>query len=273
MATERLTAPAGTVRTNQYDGASNDRDRLRAQARRASVAVLKGLIGHGLRDGMRVLDVGCGLGLITRALAEAFPASEVTGLDFDPLAIAEARTGPGRVRFVEGDAHAMPFEDGAFDFVAVSFVLMHLVHPEQVIRECARVLAPGGRLCVIDTDDALWLLDPPSPAFEELKTLLGQWYARSGGSRHLGRRLPRMLARAGFSDVAFNTAAQTTLEIGQEAFDRTYLEIFRVQGPRMAAAGLAGVEVISSLLNQLSVVAEGGYFGTISACFASGVKR
>lgn len=259
--------------TNAYAGLSNDAARLRAQAERAGYDIVAGLVAHGLEDGARVLDVGCGLGVITRAIARHCPASAVTGVDHDPIAIGEAQAEPAGVTFAVGDIHALPFPDGSFDFVAVSLVLMHLKAPEAAIAECTRVLAPGGRLCVIDVDDAFWLLDPPTPAFETLKALLARWYEQVAGTRHLGRRLPRLLEGAGLEALAFSTAAHNTLQIGREAFNRTYLEIFRVQGPRLAERGLVSPQELERLIGELDRVAASDYFATISACFASGVKR
>jgi ubiquinone/menaquinone biosynthesis C-methylase UbiE len=97
----------------------------------------------------RVLDVGCGTGGFTRGIAEATSAS-LTGLDSSArlVAFAEDQPGPARgsVRWVVGEAEALPFEPASFDRVVLSFVLHQLARPEAA--EAGRVLAPRGVVLV-----------------------------------------------------------------------------------------------------------------------------
>jgi 2-polyprenyl-6-hydroxyphenyl methylase/3-demethylubiquinone-9 3-methyltransferase len=71
---------------------------------------------------------------------------EVTGIDIaaDALAVAHAHDASGRVRYVEGDALALPFDDGSFDAVCAMDLLEHVESPAHAIAEASRVLAPGG---------------------------------------------------------------------------------------------------------------------------------
>jgi len=85
----------------------------------------------------RVLDVGTGTGVAALALAEWFPAAEVTGVDLSTGMVAEAERKGGRVRFLVADASRLPFPDASFDLV----VLMNAV---PFFDELARILAPGG---------------------------------------------------------------------------------------------------------------------------------
>lgn len=92
----------------------------------------------------RVLDVGCGGGFLSNDLAQR--GRQVTGLDIaaDALAVARAHDPSGRVRYVEGDALALPFDDGSFDAVCAMDLLEHLESPGSAIAEASRVLIPGG---------------------------------------------------------------------------------------------------------------------------------
>ena len=92
----------------------------------------------------RVLDVGCGAGFLSNDIA--LRGREVTGIDIAPdaLAVAHAHDASGRVRYLVGDALALPFEDGSFDAVCAMDLLEHLESPERAIAEASRVLAPGG---------------------------------------------------------------------------------------------------------------------------------
>jgi 2-polyprenyl-6-hydroxyphenyl methylase/3-demethylubiquinone-9 3-methyltransferase len=93
---------------------------------------------------VRVLDLGCGAGFLSNALAAAGHA--VTGLDASDESLAVARTydRSRTATYVRGDACALPFADGSFDVVCAMDLLEHVDDPRCVIAEASRVLAPGG---------------------------------------------------------------------------------------------------------------------------------
>ena len=95
----------------------------------------------------RVLDVGCGTGGYSVAIAASTGAS-VTGLDESEPFVARAREQPGPVEIVVGDAERLPFADGSFERILYSLVLHQTADPEAALREGARVLVPGGRALV-----------------------------------------------------------------------------------------------------------------------------
>lgn len=96
--------------------------------------------------GARVLDIGCGEGATLVHLG----AEGAVGIDLFAEKIHFARQAVPSCRFEQGSAYAIPFPDGAFDHVLVRDVLHHLDEPARCIAECARVLAPGGRLDVLE---------------------------------------------------------------------------------------------------------------------------
>lgn len=112
-----------------------------------------------LQPGERVLDVGCGTGVLTRLAAEVVgPAGWVVGIDPAPLMLARARDNAALagkwLEFRLAAVEHLPFADQTFDVALASFVLHHL--PPEVKRAglhaVYRVLKPGGRLLVVDVD-------------------------------------------------------------------------------------------------------------------------
>jgi ubiquinone/menaquinone biosynthesis C-methylase UbiE len=101
----------------------------------------------------RLLDVACGPGRVTLALAPL--VAEAVGIDLTPNMIAEAQrlqaeSGVANARFEVGDALPLPFEDGRFSVVVTGASLHHMADPAAVVREMARVCAAGGRVSVTD---------------------------------------------------------------------------------------------------------------------------
>jgi len=105
------------------------------------------------RAALEALDAGCGTGFLSFELAAR--GHRVTGVDFAPAMIAEARRKAAErglsVRFEEGDAEQLPFPAASLDLVISRHVLWTLPHPEAAIDEWKRVLRPGGRLVIVDS--------------------------------------------------------------------------------------------------------------------------
>ena len=96
--------------------------------------------------GRRTLDLGCGEGRVARDLA--MRGHRVTGIDAAPTLVRLAREADPAGEYLLADAAALPFEDAAFDLVVAFNSLMDRQDLAGAVRESARVLEPGGRLCV-----------------------------------------------------------------------------------------------------------------------------
>jgi ubiquinone/menaquinone biosynthesis C-methylase UbiE len=107
------------------------------------------LVKHaGIRAGQRVLDVGCGTGVV--AITAARLGAKVTGLDLTPELLAEARenahTAIMEIDWHEGDVEDLPFEPNTFDVVISQFGHMFAPRPEVAVSQMLRVLKPGGTI-------------------------------------------------------------------------------------------------------------------------------
>jgi len=104
----------------------------------------------GLRDGMRLLDVATGTGLVARSALDTLRGpGAVIGLDPSAGMLREARRGLA-VPLVQGRAEALPFVDDHFDMLSMGYALRHVADLEVTFRECLRVLTPGGRLLILE---------------------------------------------------------------------------------------------------------------------------
>ena len=109
-------------------------------------------LGRSLPSGAAVLDLACGTGDLTKALAEK--GYRVTGLDISAEMMAigkeKCRYLTPKPSFVLGSAETIPFADGTFDAVTIAFGLRNFDHRAQCLAEIRRVLKPGGRLAVLE---------------------------------------------------------------------------------------------------------------------------
>jgi len=157
----------------------------------------------GLQGAERVLDVGCGTGVLTRQIAQRLSAAEAcaVGLDAAPKMIRVARrraAGLPHLRFDVGVAEALAYADEAFD-CAVSTFFFHHIDAElkrRSLSELRRVLKPGGTLIIVD-------VDVPSNWFGRLCAWSGYWLFKQEEIReNIRGELRRALAEVPFREVS-----------------------------------------------------------------------
>ena len=169
----------------------------------------------GLPMAGRLLDLGCGPGAVAARIRQRRPNLEVVGLDHDAglLALARARLTPLRA-----DAAVLPFAAQSFDAVHARLVLRHLPRAAAALAEIRRVLRPGGRLIVVDSDDGSLVLHPQPEELARALTAKHQTARRRGADPFIGRRLVELVDAAGFSALTVRAQVIDSGAVGRSTF-------------------------------------------------------
>jgi SAM-dependent methyltransferase len=167
------------------------------------------LAGAAIAPADRVLDIGCGAGVSTRAAAQVAVDGHATGIDLSGRLLAEARrrsevAGLANTTFVQGDAQVHPFQPEAFDVVISRFGVMFFGDPVTAFSNIGRAVRPGGRLALLawqGLDRNEWL----RTVLETLAAGRALPGPQPGAPGPFGLVDPdhvrRVLTAAGFSDV------------------------------------------------------------------------
>ncbi len=165
-----------------------------------------------IEPGARVLDVGCGMGQLSRAIARtAGRNGRVVGIERSRSQIDEGKRqarAAGEAETVdvrEGDAGDPPLGDdewGTFDVAHARFILEHVADPARVVRAMVEAVRPGGRIVLEDDDHELLRFHPAIPAFETAWRAYMRAYEAVGNDPLIGRKLPALLVEAGATPTA-----------------------------------------------------------------------
>jgi SAM-dependent methyltransferase len=157
----------------------------------------------GIGPGMRVLDVGTGLGHVAFQVGELVgPEGSVLGIDQDArlLAVAESRHANETVAFAEADARSYRGAD-PFDAIVARLLLFHLPDAVDVLRHHREALAPGGLMLAIDFDCGTARAEPPVPLVATAVGGIEAAFRAAGANPRVGAALGPMLRDAGFDGV------------------------------------------------------------------------
>jgi ubiquinone/menaquinone biosynthesis C-methylase UbiE len=193
---------AGAENEYQLGHESAERERLNLQGHVLAPATRTLLLAAGIKPGMRVLDLGSGVGDVAFVAAEIIgPSGELVGIERSAEAVAEAtlraqQIGLAQVHFVQGDIHD-PAPDGPFDAVIGRLVLMYVPDPAAVIKTQAALLSPGGVVAPIEFDVLTGRSVPSTPLVQQAMAWMAEAFTRAGIHAALGPELWSVLLDAG----------------------------------------------------------------------------
>ena len=222
--------------------------------------------------GEQALDIGCGPGLTTEALARAVGAAgSVRGIDIAPpmLAIARRRCEPlGNVSFEQADVTQLPYADGSFDVALASQVYEYVEDIDAALRELARVIRPGGRALLVDTDweSAVWA----SHDDVRMRRVIETWNEHIPHPQ-LPRTLKRRMMQAGFDDVRVDVVPLLNVAYDPQTYSvgmMTMLGNFAT-----GRHGLTAEDIAAWKADARAIGDEDGYFFSLNRFVFTGVRR
>lgn len=173
----------------------------------------------GLQDRMQIIDLGCGTGTISCAIAHNFPNAHIQGVDRSDRLLNKARQLQkeqqlNNLEFIQGNAYSLNLPNTSIDFVYGRLLFQHLAEPIKALKEITRVLKPGGKVCLLDVSDSWFSVNPEPQAFTELRERLGTIQASQGGDSQVGQKLGSYLSKAGFHQIETRVEVVTSDRLG-----------------------------------------------------------
>ncbi|MBZ9609906.1 methyltransferase domain-containing protein [Clostridium estertheticum] len=178
----------------------------------------------GLRDGMTVVELGSGPGFVTEKILNKFPGVNITDIEIDPVLVDYAKKhlshkGLNRYQVIQKSIMETGLLENTFDFAITRLLLEHLPDPVNAVREVFRILKPGGIAVFIDNDFEMHIMTCPHiPELRELYEAYCQSRYLEGGNPKIGRELPTILKKGGFSNIHFEIINAHNEILGEDLF-------------------------------------------------------
>lgn len=209
----------------------------------------------------KVLDVGCGTGVLTRMLARWPNVASVVGIDPARALLEKARVAAEdtpNVSFHVGDGRSLPFDGSTFDIVTSDSMLSHVPGPERAIAEAFRVLRPKGCFAVLDGDYATATVALSD--YDPLQVCVDAMMANSVTDRRIMRRVTNVVADCGFEVISFRSFGFA--EIGNDGYMLTVVD----RGADIICSqGYVGPETAAALKEEARRrLGAGRFFGHIA---------
>lgn len=232
-----------------FDRAEEER-RLIAQSRLFDPLTERLFREAGLAEGMRVLDLGSGVGDTAMLAARLVgPQGSVLGVDMsaEPLAVARSRAaiaGFRNVEFLHGDVLSLDLGEGEFDAIVGRLILMYLPDPVAVLRSAAAQVRPGGLVCFQEVEATFDPSYPPSPLWEEARRGFLKTAARAGVEPRMGLKLFPTFVAAGLPEPEL--CLEGAIGGGSKAPALAWADVITSMVPLMAELGIVAADEVGA---------------------------
>lgn len=172
---------------------------------------------HGMREGLNMADICCGIGDFAVLLQKEFRPSRLVALDHSRSSLAYARKvatdfGIDGIEYVYGDASEMLLEDDQFDFVTCRHSLQVFDRPELILKELFRICKPGGRVYVTNEKNSHCLGEPRGESIQWTYNEVAKLWHHFKMDIECGPKSRRLLLDAGFDEVRMESFMVTNLD-------------------------------------------------------------
>lgn len=175
------------------------------------------LVRHGLKRGVAVADICCGIGDFATLIQKEFSPSRLVALDHSKRSLEYARRvaadfGLKTIEYTYGDASQMLLEDNHFDFVTCRHSLQIFDRPDILLSELKRICKPGGRVYITNEKNSHCLGEPHSETIRWTYNEVAKLFDHFDMDVELGPKSRRLLTDAGFDDIKVECFMVTNLD-------------------------------------------------------------
>ncbi len=172
---------------------------------------------HGMRHGIVMADICCGIGDFAVLVQKEFQPSRIVALDHSRSSLAYARSAAAEfdikgIEYTYGDASEMLLEDDQFDLVTCRHSLQVFNKPELILRELFRICKPGGRVYITNEKNSHCLGEPRAASIQWTYNEVAKLWAHFQMDIEIGPKSRRYLIEAGFEDVCAESFMVTNLD-------------------------------------------------------------
>ncbi|MBL8584822.1 MAG: class I SAM-dependent methyltransferase [Rhizobiaceae bacterium] len=172
---------------------------------------------HGMREGLTIADICCGIGDFAVLVYKEFKPARLVALDHSRSSLGYARKvaadfGIQGIEYIYGDAAEMLLEDEQFDFVTCRHALQIFNKPDLILKELFRICKPGGRVYVTNEKISQCLGEPRGESIQWTYDELSKLFAHFDMDLEFGPKSRKFMVEAGFDDVRMESFMVTNLD-------------------------------------------------------------